>query len=172
MLFSCVIKVFVQIELGRYAISSGKPTLTALDELPGIRFGAALAGVVVVRHVAGDVSFSSAAWPAAWGRHCTWLSQESSNWLADQLYGLSPGVAEAVRQRPRTSLGGAHGCWLACSCSISGGYKRIERMTTVLVAGVTLVTVHLRRMLPGTGYPIRVSDMHEGFSLGVLCPSR
>ena len=26
-LFSCVIKVFVQIELGRYAISSGKPTL-------------------------------------------------------------------------------------------------------------------------------------------------
>ena len=28
-LFSCVIKVFVQIELGRYAISSGKPTLGA-----------------------------------------------------------------------------------------------------------------------------------------------
>jgi hypothetical protein len=29
-----VIKVFVQIELGRYAISSGKPTLAALDALP------------------------------------------------------------------------------------------------------------------------------------------
>src|SRR6188472_1468740 len=39
-LLSCVIKVFVQIELGRYAISSGKPTLEALDELPGPRFGA------------------------------------------------------------------------------------------------------------------------------------
>src|SRR6185295_1242219 len=39
-LFSCVIKVFIQIELGRYALSSGKPTLTALDELPGPRFGA------------------------------------------------------------------------------------------------------------------------------------
>src|SRR5215471_7562246 len=36
-LFSCVIKVFVQIELGRYAISSGKPTLTAFNELPGWR---------------------------------------------------------------------------------------------------------------------------------------
>src|SRR5262245_39216599 len=34
-LFSCVIKVFIQIELGRYAISSGKPTLTAVNELPG-----------------------------------------------------------------------------------------------------------------------------------------
>ncbi|OYW17009.1 MAG: hypothetical protein B7Z55_13400, partial [Planctomycetales bacterium 12-60-4] len=39
-LFSCVIKVFVQIELGRYAISSGKPTLGALNEIPGLRFGA------------------------------------------------------------------------------------------------------------------------------------
>src|ERR1044072_7171721 len=39
-LFSCVIKVFVQIELGRNAISSGKPTLTALDELPAPRLGA------------------------------------------------------------------------------------------------------------------------------------
>src|SRR5262245_63651222 len=37
-LFSCVVKVFVQIELGRYAISSGKPTLAALDELPGPRW--------------------------------------------------------------------------------------------------------------------------------------
>src|SRR5437868_651835 len=39
-LFSCVIKVFVQTELGRYAISSGKPTLGALNELGGPRFGA------------------------------------------------------------------------------------------------------------------------------------
>jgi hypothetical protein len=38
-LFSCVIKVFVQIELGRYAISSGKPTLGAINDLPGARLG-------------------------------------------------------------------------------------------------------------------------------------
>ncbi|HEX7450340.1 MAG TPA: hypothetical protein VF306_22460, partial [Pirellulales bacterium] len=38
-LFSCVVKVFVQVELGRYAISSGKPTLGALDALPGPRLG-------------------------------------------------------------------------------------------------------------------------------------
>src|SRR5438046_9125488 len=38
-LFSCIIKVFVQIELGRYAISSGQPTLTALDSLLGPRVG-------------------------------------------------------------------------------------------------------------------------------------
>lgn len=38
-LFSCVVKVFVQTELGRYAISSGKPTLGAISDLPGIRLG-------------------------------------------------------------------------------------------------------------------------------------
>src|SRR5262245_19027393 len=37
-LFSRSVKLFVQIELGRYAISSGKPTLSALDELPGPRW--------------------------------------------------------------------------------------------------------------------------------------
>ncbi|HAC90012.1 MAG TPA: hypothetical protein DCF63_05165, partial [Planctomycetaceae bacterium] len=39
-LFSCFIKVFVQIELGKYAISSGKPTLGALNQIGlGGRFG-------------------------------------------------------------------------------------------------------------------------------------
>lgn len=36
-LFSCVIKVFVQVELGRYAISSGQPTLGALKNISRIR---------------------------------------------------------------------------------------------------------------------------------------
>lgn len=40
-LYSCVIKVFVQTELGRYAISSGKPTLAAINELAGPRLGKA-----------------------------------------------------------------------------------------------------------------------------------
>lgn len=36
-LIGCVIKVFAQIEFGRYAIISGKTTLVALDEVPGPR---------------------------------------------------------------------------------------------------------------------------------------
>ena len=39
-LLSCVIKVFVQVELGRYAITHGKTTLAAFDSLPGPRLGA------------------------------------------------------------------------------------------------------------------------------------
>lgn len=36
-ILGCVVKVFAQVELGRYAIISGKPTLRALDEVPGPR---------------------------------------------------------------------------------------------------------------------------------------
>ena len=38
-LLGCVIKVFVQIELGRYAIAHGQTTLQALNSLPGPRLG-------------------------------------------------------------------------------------------------------------------------------------
>ena len=38
-ILGCVVKVFAQIELGRYAIISGKTTLRALDEVPGPRVG-------------------------------------------------------------------------------------------------------------------------------------
>src|SRR5439155_3388094 len=39
-LLSCVIKVFVQVELGRYAITHGKTTLAAFNTLPGPKVGA------------------------------------------------------------------------------------------------------------------------------------
>ena len=34
-ILGCIIKVFAQIELGRYAITNGKTTLAALNEVPG-----------------------------------------------------------------------------------------------------------------------------------------
>src|SRR5690349_17621976 len=43
-LLSCVIKVFVQVELGRYAITHGKTTLAAFDSLPGPRLGTSWLG--------------------------------------------------------------------------------------------------------------------------------
>ncbi|MBL67176.1 MAG: transmembrane Mn(2+) transporter [Verrucomicrobiales bacterium] len=38
-IFGCVIKVFVQVEIARYAISSGKTSLEAFNEAPGPRVG-------------------------------------------------------------------------------------------------------------------------------------
>jgi len=39
-LLGCVIKVFAQIELGRYAVTTNETTLTAINRLPGPRFRA------------------------------------------------------------------------------------------------------------------------------------
>src|SRR6187402_564514 len=36
-LIGCVIKVFVQVEFGRYAVAEGVPTIEALDQIPGPR---------------------------------------------------------------------------------------------------------------------------------------
>ena len=38
-IIGCVIKVFIQVEFGRYTISSGKTTIAAMGEVPGPRFG-------------------------------------------------------------------------------------------------------------------------------------
>src|SRR5438874_3816303 len=165
-LFSCVIKVFVQIELGRYAISSGQPTLTALDSFPGPRVGAhwlvwwwlfmLLASVFQLGAMVGLV-----------GQAIHMAFPTVSPAIADGLSRISQPLAEAMRQRPEhpwsvmTALA-------AVLLLLSGGYKRLERVTTVLVAGVTLVTVVSVGMVAGTQYPIRLGDLKQGFSLEVL----
>ena len=40
-IFSCIVKVVVQLEFGKHAISSGESTMKALNSLPGPKFGKA-----------------------------------------------------------------------------------------------------------------------------------
>jgi Mn2+/Fe2+ NRAMP family transporter len=165
-LLSCVIKVFVQTELGRYAISSGQPTLTAFDSLPGPRLGAnwlawwwlimMSATIFQVGGMAGGV-----------GQAINMVFPSVSAWLVKMLSPSFPALAEEISKRPEhpwavvTALA-------AVLLLASGGYKRIERVTTFLVAAVTLVTVICVGMLPGTGYRVRLEDIKEGFSLDVF----
>jgi manganese transport protein len=165
-LFSCVIKVFVQIELGRYAISSGAPTLTALDSLPGPRLGAhwlvwwwffmLLASVFQLGAMVGLV-----------GQALHMAFPGVSPAVATAFEALWSPLAEAIRARPEhpwsilTALA-------AVLLLLSGGYKRLEWITTALVAGVTLVTVISVGMLAGTDYPIKLSQIQEGFSFAVF----
>ena len=170
-LFSCVIKVFVQIELGRYAISSGKPTLTALDALPGPRLGThwlvwwwfvmTLATVSQLGAMAGGV-----------GQALHLAFPQVTTALADSLSGWFPSLAETFRARPEhpwavlTALA-------AIALLIRGGYRRIELLTTFMVAGVTTITVACVLALPALGYPIGMSDLREGFSFSksLLAPA-
>jgi Mn2+/Fe2+ NRAMP family transporter len=165
-LFSCVIKVFVQIELGRYAISSGKPTLAALDELPGPRWGAHWLVWWWFIMLLGTV-FQLGAMVGGVGQALNLAFPRASHLLANSLAGLSPYLSDAIRSRPEHPWAVLTAI-TAIVLLLSGGYKRIERVTTFLVAGVTLVTVACVSLLPGMGYPVHWGDIRQGFSLGVL----
>lgn len=159
-LYSCVIKVFVQIELGRYAISSGKPTLGALNDLPGPRFGAHwlcwwwLAMLLVT-------VFQLGAMVGGVGQALDLAFPALSNWLAATTSGVSPTLSNMFETRG--SLPWALLTAVACILLLlSGGYKRIELITTVLVVSVTMITVVCMLVLPRMGFPIRPAELWEG----------
>lgn len=168
-LFSCVIKVFVQIELGRYAISSGKPTLGALNELPGPRFRAHWLvwwwfGMLIatVFQLGAMVGLVGQAVNLAFPQVSTWIVET----LSSQQNSVARYLAAEIQARPEQPWSA-----LTALCAVvlllSGGYRRIERLTTVLVAGVTLITMTCVLALPWTDYPIRLSELQAGLMLGV-----
>ncbi|GIX03088.1 MAG: hypothetical protein KatS3mg113_0094 [Planctomycetaceae bacterium] len=158
---SCVIKVFVQVELGRYTISSGEPTLTALNQLPGPRWlvhwqvwwwlvmllmtvsqlGAMVGGVGQALHLA---------FPGV------------TQWLAVGVGALSSEWGQWLRSHPEHPWAVLTAC-AAVGLLLLGGYATVERITTALVAFVTLVTVLCVFALPACGYPISWQDLQEGF---------
>src|SRR5688572_13800562 len=164
-LYSCVIKVFVQIELGRHAISSGKPTLGALNELAGPRFGAhwlvwwwlimMLATVSQLGAMAGGVgqalhlAFPKVA-PAIAGGVATVIPPLGAKFHARPDYPWA--IITAIS---------------AVLLLLSGGYKRIERVTTFMIAAVTGITVLCVAALPATGYPIGIADLKSGFTFNL-----
>ena len=160
-LLSCVIKVFVQTELGRYAITHGKTTLVAFDSLPGPRLGTSWMG-----------------WLWLFMMLATQAQIAAMEGLVGQAAHMAfPGGSAAVarlaaRMNPAwgTFLGGhPEHFWAtmtalaAIALLLSGGYKRLEHVTTFLVATVTLITVACVAGLPWTEYPIRLPELSQGF---------
>lgn len=162
-LFSCVIKVFVQVELGRYALTHGKTTLAALDTLPGPRLGTSwLSWLWLFMMLATQAQI--AAMEGLIGQAVDMAFPNASNWVALKAGGINPAWG--------TYLGGHKEHFWAGMTTLativlllSGGYKRLEHITTALVALVTLVTVGCVLVLPWTDYPVRGADLMRGFEL-------
>jgi Mn2+/Fe2+ NRAMP family transporter len=144
-LLSCVIKVFFQIEIGRYAISSGKTSLEAFDEvaLPigGRRinwlgwywFFMVLAAIVQQgAMVGGTAQALRLAFPDLFGQH------------TETVFAIGAGL-------------------LASILLVGGHYVVVERGTIFLVALFTLLTVYTVISLQFTPYGTSVSDLVDGF---------
>ncbi len=162
-LFSCVIKVFVQVELGRYAISSGKPTLGALNELPGRIFpthwlvwwwfGMMLCTVMQLGGMTGGVGqVLQLAFPG--------FSEQMTAGIV-QLVPVTKGLFAA---RPEM-IWAIVTCLAAMLLIYHGGYRRIEWLTTIIVVSVTTITMLAVAALAWTDYAISWNQLASGFRL-------
>lgn len=139
----CLLKVFVQIELGRHTIMHGRTTLEALNRLPGPR--------MVV----------------SW---LLWLWLVMFLCLVPQVAGMIGGTAIALRLfgvgvDPRT-LCLVVGIVTAVLL-VLGRYRFIEIASTALVAAFTLTTVFALAALQQTPYAITGAHLANGFAFRV-----
>ncbi|WP_040593125.1 Nramp family divalent metal transporter [Schlesneria paludicola] len=164
-LYSCVVKVFVQTELGRYAISSGKPTLGAVNELSGPRLGAnwivwwwfvmMLTTIFQLGAMTGTVGQSlNLAFPGV------------TPALTGFLESSAPQLADVIRDRPEYPWA-VLTCLMAMLLLWSGSYRRIESITTFLVVTLTIVTVVATASLPATKFPIPWNEVVSGLTFGL-----
>lgn len=164
-LFSCVIKVFVQTELGRYAISSGKPTLGAINELPGPKFGAHWIVWCWLIMMLTTI-FQLGAMTGTVGQSLNLTFPTVSASLAKFLDAVWPSLAESIRGRPEYPWA-VLTCLAAIGLLWSGSYRRIEIVTTFLVASVTLMTITAVFTLPATSFPIPWPEVAKGLTFQV-----
>jgi Mn2+/Fe2+ NRAMP family transporter len=141
--FSCFIKVFVQVELARYTLAEGVGSLDALDRLPGPRF---------------RVSWVLWLWFFMYvGTLC-------------QVSGMIGGIAELLADR---SAIWTHRAWAAAialgtaGLLVSGRYGVVERVSTVLVVAFTLSNVVAVILLFDTPFRLTGANLAEGLRFGL-----
>ncbi len=142
-ILGCLLKVFVQIELGRHAVLRGQTTLVGLNTLPGPR--------AIVSWV-------------LW----LWLAMYLS--LVFQVAGMVGGVARVFSLGGLTLpinglaviIGGSTAALL-----VIGRYRSIEWLSTAFVAIFTLATMLAVIMMQRTEYAVTGAQLAQGFSFGL-----
>jgi Mn2+/Fe2+ NRAMP family transporter len=164
-LLSCVIKVFVQIELGRYAITHGKTTLAAFDSLPGPRAGVSwLCWLWLFMMLATQAQ--AAAMEGTVGQAAHMAFPKASEVVASTA-GAIVTSWESYLLDHQEHFWAALTTLAAVSLLLSGGYQRLEKVTTVLVAAVTLFTVASVLVLQWTTFRITLTDLEHGVELAL-----
>jgi len=164
-LLSCVIKVFAQVELGRYAITHGKTTIDAFDSLPGPRLGVSwLCWLWLVMMLTTQAQI--AAMEGTVGQAAHMAFPDVSPWIAGA-GGTLVASWESYLANHQEHFWAAVTTVAAVLLLLSGGYKRLERITTFLVAAVTLFTVASVLVLQWTKFRITLPDIESGFELAL-----
>src|SRR3954447_23437150 len=164
-LLSCVIKVFVQVELGRYAITHGRTTLSAFNTLPGPRLRASwLCWLWLFMTLATQAQIAAMEGTVGQAAHMAFpgLSQA----FADNAGRINPAWGTFLASHQEHVWASATAL-AAILLLLSGGYHRLERGATALVFGVTLFTVLSVVILQWTPFRISAANLRGGFTLAV-----
>jgi manganese transport protein len=135
----CLLKVFVQIELGRHAVAHGMTTLAALDGLPGPR-----------------LRVSWVLW--------LWLLMYVS--LVFQVAGMVGGLASIFSLLGLPLPVPATAVLVGLSCAlllVIGRYRFVETLSTLLVAAFTISTLVAVIALQATPYAVTSGQVVDGF---------
>lgn len=140
-IFSCLIKVAVQLEFGKHAIYAGETTFAAFNKLPGPKFG-------------------RANW-SIW----LWLALMPLKFL--QVAGVVGGVA-LILHKVVPSVGIV--IWTAVTAAsvallvFRGKYGTIEKMSVLMIGAFTVLTLASVVMLQQTDFAIGWADIAGGFT--------
>jgi Mn2+/Fe2+ NRAMP family transporter len=141
-IFSCLIKVVVQEELGRFTISSGETTFRALNRIPR-RLG-----------------------PLSWVVWCWAIMFVGLTILSGGIVGGVGQVLHLAFPQFSTEL------WMLIVAALTavmlmtqGNIKFIQTAVTVMVFGFTVTTLTCAIALQWTPYPVHLGDIIEGLKL-------
>ena len=160
-ILGCLIKVFVQVELGRYTLSAGEPTLQALNRIPGPRFRAnwiiwlwlaiAPAAFAIMGGVLGGVAQIMAMMLPVTGDYMVALARpdgDAGSTFDVRFWGTTMAAATAA-------------------LLYFGRYGLIERVAVGMVVVFTLVTIGNVFMLEFSAYRLSAGDIVHGLSFGL-----
>lgn len=185
-LIGCVIKLFAQVELGRYTIVSGATTMQALDEVPGPRLGVNwilwywlvmfIVGLAQLGGVLGGVAQSMAMSVPITGDFNRLLDEQDA-WderaAANSPTADLPNLQQQTEQLgPRPKRPTRDDVYWATILTVStvlllvnGRYGLIQQVSTFLVAGFTAVTVCcVIAMQSQANWAVGADDLRNGLS--------
>jgi len=150
------------VELGRYAITHGKTTLAAFDTLPGPKLGTSwICWLWLIMMLTTQAQI--AAMEGTVGQAAHMAFPRASQAMANAADAVVPAWGSFLATREEYAWAGITTV-AAILLLLSGGYRRLEKITTVLVAAVTLFTVVSVVILQWMQFRIRLPDLREGLT--------
>jgi manganese transport protein len=158
-LLSCFVKVFVQIELGRYAIASGRPTMTAFKEIGGV--GTFIGACWVIMMLMTQLQLGAMVGGVGQALH---LALPGVSPALGRLFGDA--ATSYLNLRPELPWAFLVAVVTAALLAV-GSYKLVESLSTLMVVLFTFGTMLCVALLPAVGHPIPWGHVASGFTFSL-----